>query len=288
MEISHVIRGEEWLPSLALHLKLYDAFNWRSPEFAHLPLILKPSGKGKLSKRDGDKLGFPVFPIQWEEEIMGYKEEGYLPEAVLNFLALLGWNDGGENEIFSLEELVSLFDLKRVHLAGARFDPEKNKWFNQQHIQRLSLFDFSRLCKAVIEKHEFVVNDENKLKSIALMIQPRVALTTELWQELNVFFERPKSYDEKALKKVWKEKTPDLLQAVAQALLRDGDAALEKVKNMLNGVAEGAGLGLGALMGPLRVVIVGSLSGPDLFSIINTLGVKEVINRIDSALEVLE
>ena len=288
MEISHVIRGEEWLPSLALHLKLYDAFNWRSPEFAHLPLILKPSGKGKLSKRDGDKLGFPVFPIQWEEEIMGYKEEGYLPEAVLNFLALLGWNDGGENEIFSLEELVSLFDLKRVHLAGARFDPEKNKWFNQQHIQRLSHFDFSRLCKAVIEKHEFVVNDENKLKSIALMIQPRVALTTELWQELNVFFERPKSYDEKALKKVWKEKTPDLLQAVAQALLHDGDAALEKVKNILNGVAEGAGLGLGALMGPLRVVIVGSLSGPDLFSIINTLGVKEVINRIDSALEVLE
>jgi glutamyl-tRNA synthetase len=206
----------------------------------------------------------------------------------LNFLALLGWNDGGENEIFSLEELVSLFDLKRVHLAGARFDPEKNKWFNQQHIQRLSHFDFSRLCKAAIEKHEFVVNDENKLKSIALMIQPRVALTTELWQELNVFFERPKSYDEKALKKVWKEKTPDLLQVVAQALLRDGDAALEKVKNMLNGVAEGAGLGLGALMGPLRVVIVGSLSGPDLFSIINTLGVKEVINRIDSALEVLE
>ena len=137
MEISHVIRGEEWLPSLALHLKLYDAFNWRSPEFAHLPLILKPNGKGKLSKRDGDKLGFPVFPIQWEEEIMGYKEEGYLPEAVLNFLALLGWNDGGENEIFSLEELVSLFDLKRVHHAGARFDPEKNRWFNQQHILSL-------------------------------------------------------------------------------------------------------------------------------------------------------
>ena len=288
MSISHVIRGEEWLPSLALHLKLYDAFNWRSPEFAHLPLILKPSGKGKLSKRDGDKLGFPVFPIRWEEEIMGYKEEGYLPEAVLNFLALLGWNDGGENEIFSLEELISSFDLERVHHAGARFDPEKNKWFNQQHIQRLSLSDFSRLCKDVIENHGFTVNDENKLKSIALMIQPRVVLTTELWQELNVFFERPKSYDEKALKKVWKEKTPSLLQAVAQALLRDGDTALEKLKNMLNGVAEGAGLGLGALMGPLRVVIVGSLSGPDLFSIINTLGAKEVINRIDSALEVLD
>ena len=288
MSISHVIRGEEWLPSLALHLKLYDAFNWGAPEFAHLPLILKPSGKGKLSKRDGDKLGFPVFPIQWEEEIMGYKEEGYLPVAVLNFLALLGWNDGGENEIFSLEKLISSFDLERVHHAGARFDPEKNKWFNQQHIQRLPLSDFSRLCKAVIENHGFTVNDENKLKSIALMIQPRVVLTTELWQELNIFFEKPKNYDEKALQKVWKEKTPSLLEAVAKRLSYDGDTTLEKLKNMLNGVAKGAGLGLGALMGPLRVVIVGSLSGPDLFSIINTLGTKEVINRIDLALEVLE
>lgn len=288
MDISHVIRGEEWLPSLALHLKLYDAFGWTPPEFAHLPLILKPNGKGKLSKRDGDRLGFPVFPIQWKGEIMGYKEEGYLPVAVLNFLALLGWNDGSENEIFSLEELVSLFDLKRIHLAGARFDPEKNKWFNQQHIQRLSLSDFSGLCKAVIENHGFVVNDENKLTSIALMIQPRVVLTTELWQELNIFFERPKGYDEKSLKKVWKEKTPSLLQAVAKRLSRDGDTTLEKLKNMLNGVAKGAGLGLGGLLGPLRVVIVGSLSGPDLFSIIETLGVKEVINRIDSALELLE
>ena len=219
---------------------------------------------------------------------MGYKEEGYLPVAVLNFLALLGWNDGSENEIFSLEELVSLFDLKRVHLAGARFDPEKNKWFNQQHIQRLSLSDFSGLCKAVIENHGFVINDENKLTSIALMIQPRVVLTTELWQELNIFFEKPKSYDEKALRKVWKEKTPSLLQAVAKRLSRDGDTTLEKLKNMLNGVAKVAGLGLGALLGPLRIVIVGSLSGPDLFSVINALGAKEVINRIDSALEVLE
>jgi glutamyl-tRNA synthetase len=288
MEISHVIRGEEWLPSLALHLKLYDAFDWGSPEFAHLPLILKPNGKGKLSKRDGDKLGFPVFPIQWEEEIMGYKEEGYLPEAVLNFLALLGWNDGGENEIFSLEELTSSFDLERVHHAGARFDPEKNKWFNQQHIKRLSFSNFSRLCKDVIENHGFTVNDENKLESIALMIQPRVVLTTELWRELNVFFVRPRSYDEKGLKKVWKEKTPSLLQAVAQALSRDGDTTLEKVKNMLNGVAEGAGLGLGALMGPLRVVIVGSLSGPDLLSLIDTLGAEEVVDRIDSALKAIE
>ena len=288
MDISHVIRGEEWLPSLALHLKLYDAFGWTPPEFAHLPLILKPNGKGKLSKRDGDKLGFPVFPIQWKGDIMGYKEEGYLPVAVINFLALLGWNDGSENEIFSLEELISLFDLKRVHLAGARFDPEKNKWFNQQHIQRLSLSDFSGLCKAVIENHGFVVNDENKLNSIALMIQPRVVLTTKLWQELNVFFERPKRYDEKALKKVWKAKTSSLLQAVAKALSRDDDTTLERLKDMLKGVAEGAGLGHSALMGPLRVAIVGSLSGPDLFKLINTLGAEEIIGRIDSALKAME
>lgn len=284
MEISHVIRGEEWLPSLVLHLKLYDAFSWIPPKFAHLPLILKPSGKGKLSKRDGDKLGFPVFPIQWEENIMGYKEEGYLPDAVLNFLALLGWNDGGENEIFSLEELVSLFDLKKVHHAGARFDPEKNKWFNQQHIQRLSLPDFSGLCKAVIENHGFVINDENKLKSIALMIQPRVVLTTELWRELKVFFVGPDVYDPKALKKVWKEKTKELLHAVVD-LLSDDKVSLEQLKGDLKRVAENAGLGLGALMGPLRVVIVGSLCGPDLLSIVNTLGVEEVVGRINSALK---
>lgn len=288
MNISHVIRGEEWLPSLALHLKLYDAFDWRPPKFAHLPLILKPSGKGKLSKRDGEKLGFPVFPIQWEEKIMGYKEEGYLPVAVLNFLALLGWNDGGENEIFSLEELISLFDLERVHHAGARFDPEKNKWFNQQHIQRLSISDFCSLCKPVIENHGFVVNDENKLRSIALMIQPRVVLTTELWRELKVFFEKPDVYDPKAVKKVWKEKTKGLLRAVVDLLSDDGEASLGELQDALKRVAEGAGLGLGALMGPLRVVVVGSLSGPDLLSIINTLGAKEIISRINSALEAIE
>lgn len=288
MEISQVIRGEEWLPSLALHLKLYDAFGWTPPEFAHLPLILKPGGKGKLSKRDGDKMGFPVFPIKWKGEIMGFKEEGYLPEAVLNFLALLGWNDGGENEIFSLKELISLFDLERVHHAGARFDPEKNKWFNQQHIQRLSLSDFSSLCKAVIENHGFVVNDEKKLKSIGIMIQPRAVLTTELWRELKVFFEGPKDYDENALQRVWKEKTPGLLHAVAEMLSRSEEMTLEELKDGLKGVADDAGLGLGVLMGPLRIVIVGSLSGPDLISLLNALGAKEVIRRIDFALKAIK
>jgi glutamyl-tRNA synthetase len=288
MEISHVIRGEEWLPSLALHLKLYDAFNWRSPEFAHLPLILKPSGKGKLSKRDGSKLGFPVFPIQWEKKIMGYKEEGYLPDAVLNFLALLGWNDGSKNEIYSLEELVSLFDLKRIHHAGARFDPEKNKWFNQQHLQRLSISDFSDLCNVVIKNHGFVINDENKLKSIALMIQPRIVLTTELWRELSVFFEGPKNYDEKAIKKVWKEKTRGLLYNVVDLLSDNSEDSPEQLKDALKSVSKNAGLSLGSLMGPLRIVIVGSLHGPDLFSLINNLGTREVIKRIHSALKAIK
>jgi len=288
MEISHVIRGEEWLPSLALHLKLYNAFGWAPPDFAHLPLILKPSGKGKLSKRDGDKLGFPVFPIQWESGIKGYKEEGYLPEAVLNFLALLGWNDGGENEIFSLEELVSLFDLKRVHHAGARFDPEKNKWFNQQHVQRLSISDFSRLCNAVIESHGFVVHDENKLNSIALMIQPRIVLTTGLWRELVIFFEGPKRYDEKALKKVWKGNTKSLLLSVVDILSHESEASIDLLKNAMKKIAEDSGLSLGALMGPLRVVIVGSLSGPELFLLIKTLGTREVIKRIQFALRAIK
>ena len=219
---------------------------------------------------------------------MGYKEEGYLPTAVLNFLALLGWNNGDENEVFSLEELISLFDLKKVHLAGARFDPEKNRWFNQQHLQRLSISDFSDLCKGVIENHGFVVNDENKLASIVLMIQTRVVLTTELWRELKVFFKRPEVYDPKAIKKVWKEKTKDLLWTVIDLISDDSEASLGQLKDNLKMVASDAGLGLGALMGPLRVVIVGSLSGPDLFSIINTLGVKEVISRINYALKTIK
>ena len=187
MKISHVIRGEEWLPSIALHIKLYDAFGWTTPSFAHLPLILKPSGKGKLSKRDGDQLGFPVFPIQWGEEMKGYRETGFLPEAVVNFLALLGWNNGDEQEVFSLEEMVSLFDLNRVHHAGARFDPEKNKWFNQQHIQALSLSAFAQLCKAEVEGHTQTYLTDEKLLSMAEMVQPRVVLLGDLWPALKIF-----------------------------------------------------------------------------------------------------
>jgi len=284
MKISHVIRGEEWLPSLALHIKLYDAFGWTTPSFAHLPLILKPSGKGKLSKRDGDQLGFPVFPIQWRDEMKGYRETGFLPEAVVNFLALLGWNNGDEQEVFSLEEMVSLFDLTRVHHAGARFDPEKNKWFNQQHIQALSLNAFAQLCKAEVERHIQTSLADEKLLAIAEMVQPRVVLLDDLWSALKIFFKAPDDYDPKAIKKVWKENTAILLQAVANRLVNEHDLKADTFKSLLQSIAEGAGTSVGALMGPLRLVLVGSLTGPDLLQLIHALGAQMVIERINIAL----
>lgn len=283
MKISHVIRGEEWLPSLALHIKLYNAFGWTAPAFAHLPLILKPSGRGKLSKRDGDQLGFPVFPIQWGGEVKGYRESGFLPEAVVNFLALLGWNNGDEQEVFSLEEMVSLFDLNRVHHAGARFDPEKNKWFNQQHIQALSLNAFAQLCKAEIERHTQTNLTDEKLMAMAEMVQPRVVLLGDLWVTLKVFFEAPDEYDPKATKKVWKENTSTLLQAVANRLVNEDDLKADDCKTTLQTIATDAGTGIGALMGPLRLVLVGSLTGPDLLQLVKTLGAQEVVDRINIA-----
>ena len=283
MKVSHVIRGEEWLPSLALHIKLYNAFGWTAPAFAHLPLILKPSGKGKLSKRDGDQLGFPVFPIQWGGEVKGYRESGFLPEAVVNFLALLGWNNGDEQEVFSLEEMVALFDLNRVHHAGARFDPEKNKWFNQQHIQALSLNAFAQLCKAEIERHTQTNLTDEKLMAMAEMVQPRVVLLGDLWVTLKVFFEAPDEYDPKATKKVWKENTSTLLQAVANRLVNEDDLKADDCKTILQTIATDAGTEIGALMGPLRLVLVGSLTGPDLLQLVQTLGAQEVVDRINIA-----
>ena len=284
MKISHVIRGEEWLPSLALHVKLYDAFGWTAPDFAHLPLILKPSGKGKLSKRDGDQLGFPVFPIQWGDEVKGFRENGFLPEAVINFLALLGWNNGDEQEVFTLEEMVSLFDLNRVHHAGARFDPEKNKWFNQQHIQALPPKAFAQLCKAEVERYNQSTLTDEKLLAMAEMVQPRVVLLGDLWSELKVFFETPDEYDPKATKKVWKENTSTLLQAVANRLVNEDDLKADAFKALLQSIAEDAGTGIGALMGPLRLVLVGSLTGPDLLQVVQALGAQVVIDRINLAL----
>ena len=284
MKISHVIRGEEWLPSLALHTKIYNAFGWTAPSFAHLPLIMKPSGKGKLSKRDGDQLGFPVFPIQWGDEVKGFRESGFLPQAVVNFLALLGWNNGDEQEIFILEEMVSLFDLNRVHHAGARFDPEKNKWFNQQHIQAMPLNAFTQICKSEVERYTQTALSDEKLMAMAEMVQPRVMLIGDLWPALKVFFEAPNEYNPKAIKKVWKENTSTLLQAVADRLVIEDDLKADALKSLLQSIAEDAGTGISALLGPLRLVLVGSLTGPDLMRLIHVLGAQVVIDRINAAM----
>ena len=280
MNISHVIRGEEWLPSLALHLKLYRAFGWESPRFAHLPLILKPSGKGKLSKRDGDKMGFPVFPIRWDKDnVNGYKEKGFMPEAVLNFLAFLGWNPGTEKEVFSLEELISDFDLSNVNLAGARFDPEKNKWFNQQHIQRMDEKDFIAQCHIAFEEKEIQLSP-NKAQAIAQIIKPRIVLLTDIWEEGKLFFESPTFFDEGSVKKVWKQGTGDLLEKVILKIKEGANLEPDSFKNTLKKIAKDSDVGLGALMGPLRLCLVGSLTGPDLLTLVHLLGEKTVVKRI--------
>ncbi|MGB0199113.1 MAG: glutamate--tRNA ligase [Flavobacteriaceae bacterium] len=288
MRISHVIRGEEWLPSLPLHCRLYDAFGWEPPVFAHLPLILKPSGKGKLSKRDGEKLGFPVFPIEWKETgTSGYREQGYLPAAMTNFLALLGWNPGTEEEVFELGDLIKSFDLGRVHKAGARFDPEKNMWFNQQHIQKMPLSRWTKHCEEVlIEKG--VSYDKNRLITASESIQSRVVLTRDIWEEIKVFFEAPLQYEEKSVKKAWKDHTPLVLESVCVAFARSWQDDAEAIKSKLVEVAKQHALGLGGVMAPLRVCLVGSLKGPDLMVLAKQLGSEEVIKRIRAALACLQ
>jgi glutamyl-tRNA synthetase len=200
MEITHVIRGEEWLPSLALHQQLYDAFEWQAPEFSHLPLIMNPVGKGKLSKRDGEKLGFPVFPLSWNESV-GYKDAGYYPEAVINFLALLGWNSGTEQEIFSLEELVQSFTLERVHKAGAKFDPEKTKWYNQHYLQGKNNRELVAPFKEILLKNGISSKGDAEIEKVVDLIKGRATFIGDFWELSDYFFVTPNAYDEKAIRK---------------------------------------------------------------------------------------
>ena len=283
MQISHVIRGEEWLPSLALHYQLYDAFGWEPPQFAHLPLLLKPTGKGKLSKRDGEKMGFPVFPLAWEKSL-GFREEGYYPEAVVNFLAFLGWNPGDEREIFSLSELVDTFDLNRVQKAGARFDPDKTKWYNhhylQQRSEKLLLEELRSFAK--IEPAQF--DDAYVLRVISL-VKERADFVSDIWDQGAFFFIAPEEYDEKAAKKHWKEDSPAILtevQAILKAQEEFSSMALEKaVKKWI----EDNGIGFGKVMAPLRLAVVGALQGPHLFDILAVLGKEESLLRIQNAID---
>ncbi len=290
METSHVIRGEEWLPSLPLHLLLYEAFGWNAPEFAHLPLILKPIGNGKLSKRDGDKMGFPVFPLEWHTEegnSSGYRENGFFPEAVINFLALLGWNDGTEQEIFSLDELVQKFDLNRIHKAGAKFDPEKNKWFNHQYL--IGKSDES-LAKAFekdvinrIGKCDFSFVEMTKIVSL---IKERAHFVNEFWDLADYFFVAPTSYDEKAAKN-WNSATPDLMQKVIAELNKIEDFTSVNIETLLKEWMTTNEIGMGKVMQPLRLSLVGALKGPHLFDIIEMIGKAETIKRIGKAIQTL-
>ncbi|WP_225035938.1 glutamate--tRNA ligase [Winogradskyella sp. SM1960] len=289
MEITHVIRGEEWLPSLALHQLLYDGFGWKAPEFAHLPLILKPTGKGKLSKRDGDKMGFPVFPLEYtapdETVSRGYKEDGYFPEAVVNFLAFLGWNPGTEQEIFSLEQLISEFDLGKVHKAGARFDPDKTKWFNHLYMQQQLDLDLAEQFKAL--QPELAEIDINYIALVVGLIKERATFVQDFWDLSHFFFTAPTSYDEKASKKALKDETPALLQEVINIVTRTSEFTVQNLQAKTKGWITENEIGFGKVMMPLRLALVGALQGPDVFDIMFMIGKAETVKRIEALMKTI-
>ncbi|WP_281336791.1 glutamate--tRNA ligase [Flavobacterium eburneipallidum] len=289
METTHVIRGEEWLPSMPLHVLLYRAFGWEAPEFAHLPLILKPVGNGKLSKRDGDKLGFPVFPLEWKTEegvSSGYREEGFFPEAVINFLALLGWNDGTEQELFTLKELVEKFDLSRVHKAGAKFDPEKNKWFNHQYLVKQNDTDLAKTFAPIVAEKGIDSYGMTKLEKIVSLIKERAHFVSEFWDLSDFFFVAPTSYDEKA-RKNWKEETPALMQELISVLGEITDFTSLNIETIVKDWLTKNEIGMGKVMQPFRLSLVGALKGPHLFDIAELIGKEETINRIEKAIATL-
>ncbi|MDC0629992.1 glutamate--tRNA ligase [Flavobacteriaceae bacterium] len=288
MEITHVIRGEEWLPSLALHQLLYTALGWEAPEFAHLPLILKPTGKGKLSKRDGDKLGFPVFPLNWTDPSnnsisKGYKESGYFAEAVINFLAFLGWNPGTEQEVFSLSELVESFDLKNVNKAGARFDPDKTKWFNHQYMQKAELKDLT--SSFISATPELASIDLGYVELVVNLIKERATFPSDFWGLSHYFFKAPENFAEAALKKAWKEHSKDLMLQLVAALETVDDSSVETLQAAVKGWITQNEIGFGKIMMPLRVALVGALEGVDVFDIIYLIGKSETIKRIQTLID---
>lgn len=290
MKISHVIRGEEWLPSLGLHILLYEAMGWEAPQFAHLSLILKPEGKGKLSKRDGDKFGFPVFPLDFKDPVTeniskGYREEGYFPEAFVNFLALLGWSPTDDREILSLDEMTKEFDLHKVHKAGARFSKEKAEWFNHQYLQKKTGKELLKLLKEIPEVGSSALSDEQLLKIIELM-KDRASFVKDIYQNGKFFFQAPETYNEKAIKKAWNEGTPTVLLELTTELQHLNFDA-ETLKENLHSFAEKKELGMGKVMMPLRLSLVGELKGPDVPEIMNVLGKDECLKRIEFAINKL-
>ena len=294
MEITHVIRGEEWLPSAPLHVLLYEAFGWSDtmPAFAHLPLLLKPEGKGKLSKRDGDRLGFPVFPLEWHdpksgEVSSGYRESGYFPEAVINFLALLGWNPGTEQEMFTLDELVEAFDISRCSKAGAKFDYQKGIWFNHEYILQKSNEEIATLFAPIVANNGIDVPMERVIKVVGMM-KDRVNFVKELWPLCSFFFIPPTEYDEKTVKKRWKEYSAQQMTELAEVLKGIDDFTVEGQEPVVMKWVEEKQYKLGDVMNAFRLALVGIGKGPGMFDISAYLGKEETLKRLYRAVEVLK
>jgi glutamyl-tRNA synthetase len=288
MEITHVIRGEEWLPSLPLHIILYRSFGWDVPEFAHLPLILKPDGKGKLSKRDGDRLGFPVIPLYWPygETARGYREDGYYPEAFVNMLALLGWNPGTEKELFSMDELIEAFSIDRVHKSGSRFDPEKAKWFNHQYLQKQDDDQLAMVFREDLRARGYHF-DISEIEVLVRLVKERLTFIKDLWDETDFFFSAPVSYDQEVIRKRWKEDTHSNLAALKTVLEGIEDFSPEVIEHTAKTWIENNNYNTGNILNALRLVIVGTLRGPHLFDIIGWLGREETLTRIERGLSVI-
>jgi len=292
MEITHVIRGEEWLPSAPLHVLLYDAFGWEAPQFAHLPLLLRPDGNGKLSKRDGDRLGFPVFPLEWKdpstgEKAGGYKQNGYFAESFVNMLAMLGWNPGTPQEIFSMDELIEAFSLERVGKAGAKFDPNKTKWFNQQYLRAKSDAELGELIAPLAKEKGYDV-DQNYLAEVSRLMKERASFLPEIVENGSYLFEKPTEYDEKTARKKWKEDTSDVMESLMAdfSSIEDWNAANCEIafKNYL----EKTELGMGRVLPNLRLAITGQGMGPSMFDIMALLGKEECLDRMKKGINELE
>jgi glutamyl-tRNA synthetase len=292
MEITHVIRGEEWLPSLPLHVALYEAFGWEPPKFAHLPLILKPNGKGKLSKRDGDKLGIPVFPLEWNDPTSGdtakgYREVGYRSETLVNTLALLGWNDGTEKEFYTLEELIEAFDLSRVHKGGAKFDPEKLKWFQQHYLQEAPIEDLVQAFKADLESRGIEAGIPY-IEEVISTIKERAVFSSDFWSLSYFYFTPPEEFDAKAVKKAWKSHTAELMQELIDDVLLNQEPLTEtELEHAVKSWIKFKDLGFGKVMQPLRLALVGAMQGPSIFHIAASIGQTETLNRLKSAIHQL-
>lgn len=294
MLVSHVIRGEEWLPSAPLHVLLYEAFGWTDtmPQFVHLPLLLKPDGKGKLSKRDGDRLGFPVFPLEWHDPksgnvSSGYRESGYLPEAVVNFLALLGWNPGDDTEVMSMDELIDKFDFHHCSKSGAKFAFEKGKWFNHTYIQAMDDARLAELFKPVMLEHGVnpeAFSDEYIRRAVA-MVKSRVNFVSELWEHARFFFVAPEEYDPKAVKKRWSADTPRIMRELVGKLNAAGDFASAALEPQILGWIAEKEYHLGNVMNAFRLAVVGECKGPHMFDITELMGREETVRRIETAVE---